>query len=132
LLTYININQKEMHMNTLSNSFEKNAFSDEEAIKKANMLSVDDQNYRFSTAARDAQIFAGKRAPRIRLVGGHAVPMADIEEPVLDTPVVAESICVVEVSSIVGESLGAPRVRAGRGLYGLNKKRRENYRSHNG
>jgi hypothetical protein len=100
--------------------------SDEEALVKANALTADEQNYRFSVKARDEQIYASSKVPRIRLVGGHAVvcnePQETVPADVSVEPVL--EVCVAE--SVLA---GGARVRAGRGLYGLNKKRRENYRS---
>lgn len=113
-------------MNSAKNICGINIVSDEDALRKANLMSVDEQNYRFSSAARDIDIFKPRSVLRIRLVGGHAVPMMDPEaEPIVS----ALKTDVVEVSSLINESSTTPRVRAGRGYLGMNKKRRENYRS---
>lgn len=116
-------------MNTMQLNNISVTVDDEEALKRANALTVDAQNYQFSAEARDKQIFSGAKPGRIRLVGGHAVPMFDPEIEHESTPVVT---ALVEVSAVVEGASAATRTRAGRGLYGLNKKRRENNRSYNG
>jgi hypothetical protein len=116
-------------MNTVQLNNMSVMIDDQEALKRANALTVDAQNYEFSAEARDKQIFSGSKPGRIRLVGGHAVPMFDPEVQHESSPVVT---ALVEISAVVEGAPAASRTRAGRGLYGLNKKRRENNRSYNG
>ncbi|MFK4132165.1 hypothetical protein ACI2KR_07680 [Pseudomonas luteola] len=96
--------------------------SDDEALQKANSLTVEQQNHRFSREARDQQLevrASVRRPQRVMLVNGHAV----IDYSVSAVEKAPEP--VIHVAAPVSDS--GFSVRAGRGLYGLNKKRRERF-----